>query len=1388
MLRGCCQRTTTRLALVLGLALGGLAPGEAQALPSTADDIACRPNGNSTDAVDVTWVDTNSDNADYDLERQLVGGGGNWSLVDTLAAGGCADDGSCSLTDLNADTTDVYRYRVIAREGTDEAPPTSSCREPLWLDSQSGNFRIYYRLSECPSVDGDQVCTQNIDDNGQNKHASQMASIFEQYRTEYLNMGFSDAAVFGGGKPFPVDLFPCNNGCANSRGIQIPPEKLEASDYDPDTGAGNDFEYFIPGHELFHKTQGAHGGSSDPFYKWVIEGQARAMEDKACVFNQTQCGIWDDNVDKFYDGQMAAYLGQPEVGLQEQSYNAAIFWVKVMERFASVTNEPELGSDVMVKFWEQNEDNDIANDEKDGIGTLNDTLSIQLGSAQQFEDVFSTFAAANYAKDYIASPVPAGLEDINYIDEETFPGGTYGPVKLTSSGPLAAGQAVFGTHSVDAWGARYFEVDPDASVSVVIIEVEALPATQHPMYFHVFGIQNGDITLQQTATGTSFSHSIPNIGPTYDRVALVVAALGHQTNFDWGFNLGDGLFIKTPTGQFPAAVGEATAPKKFVLRVEVLDEAGDPVLGINPHDFVIEVDGTQIHPTVNPANSPIVSAAFIAGQYWLSVRAPSTPSCDPCDLTVAYADYTDTKADALDYGPVPDSDNMIVIDRSGSMAGAKIAAAKEAGNLYVDAYDVGDRVGVLSYNETTNLEFSLTDWTLVSRAAAQAAIDGMAVPGGNTAIGLGLRDAQQELIDEAAPNPAWSMVLLSDGADTVADENDHLPAFISEYEARKDDGDQVPIVHVVAVGDDADGVALEELVEATNGTFQWLVDVDQGTVSDEEFSNELGEIYRTFAEEVLDEQQVTATRDQLVQGVIVNPIQVDAAASQGIFVAKWSPQSATPPFVALMDPDGLQVGAPTLSGAGHRLWRIPAPKAGEWQMVIRPCSSVACANDFLTEAAVVSDLTLEGFLGLEKDERLAGRPMPVVALLSDVDPLVGASVSLEVPRTGEVRTMFDDGNHGDGEANDGFYGATILNTNAAGGYTVLIKASGVSPLSGAFERRRRLGFFMKGEPDDDGDGTPSWWEEEHGTDPDVPEPREHDPDKDGLTTRVEFANTKTHPLDADTDDGGENDGSEVGRGADPHDPGDDLIRQPAARAWAGVEQVRVRFSAGPSSPRGPLPPRAADIYGARRRSGVLGPFQLLASNEPVASREWIDHIATNWDGPPDGGEYCYCVIARAQLGAVQVWSTPSSLTCARPGSDPNPPHGEIDLLPPATHVPDSDVMLALTADDDPTTEEHQPFDGAILDPLSSSSGVAEMQVANRADFDGAVWQPYQNVLPWTLAPNPHGRAHVFARYRDGAGNVSDTVAVSVQVPEPAMLLLWCTGLLVWLSRRHRRAA
>src|SRR5262249_12660851 len=136
------------------------------------------------------------------------------------------------------------------------------------------------------------------------------------------------------------------------------------------------------------------------------------------------------------------------------------------------------------------------------------------------------------------------------------------------------------------------------------------------------------------------------------------------------------------------------------------------------------------------------------------------------------------------------------------------------------------------------------------------------------------------------------------------------------------------------------------------------------------------------------------------------------------------------------------------------------------------------------------------------------------------------------------------------QAGDGLYGGRFLQTFAPGAYVVIIDANGTAPISGQFIRRSRLAFTMSRAKDGDGDGLPTWWEKENGTDPNRPDGN-GDPDGDGCTNLQEYGQG-THPRDGDTDGGGEGDCSEHVGERDPLDPGDDTIHQPRARAWPGV--------------------------------------------------------------------------------------------------------------------------------------------------------------------------------------------------------------------------------------------
>lgn len=1328
--------------------------------PSQPDNVACRPQGGKPDRLRVEWADTNDGNVDYKVYRKAVSADSWGDPVATV-------DGT-SWIDENAGN-DLYHYRVTADDGNDETTPgaNQTCREPSFIDSAEGNYRMFYRLTECPDYEGKSACTENIQVNGQNKHAVQALDTSEDYRSELMDMGFNDPGFFNNEKPFPMDFFPCNNGCANGDGIQYPPANFEAADYDPNTGSGSDYEIFVVGHEIFHKVQGSHGGGgADPFYKWLIEGQARSTEDKMCIFgNQAQCDIWDEQVDQYYLGQVNAYLGKPEMSLMEHSYNAALFWTYVVEQFAdTIKTEPRYGMDVLLKYWQQNEENIDNGGAKDGIETLNDTLANKLSTSRRFKDIFQDFAVTAYAKDLVDVSDSASMQRYNIIDEENCPTCNYDKVKLTVDDTLDPDETIFGTQSVDMWGARYFELDLAANVPSVHIKANALAGTPHALYYHVLAIKNNKIVEQWSDEGDEFELNVFNIDPVYDRIVLIVAGLEHNVNFNYGFNLADGLFISTPNAQFQAQAGEATAPKKIMIQLEVIGPDQQPLAGIDASDFEITVGNTVVNPPANPADNSIVASTYNAGKYWLVLRAPESPGCTTCDLTIAYGPYTDTEADAIVYGPVPDADNMIIIDRSGSMAGNKIEAAKNAAELYVDSYDTGDRIGVTSYNDQPKNEFSLTGWNNTTRQQAQDAIQNLDTPTGATAIGAALRDGMDRLIALNSPNPVWSMVLLSDGQDTVKDTADHIPEFIKEYKARKSAGDQVPVIHVVAVGDDADGVALEQVTNESTGLFQWLPEsagvMAAGFDAQTLFSLDLSEIYRVFAETVTGEQQIYAAQDAITNAQSkVHTFNVDSGASQLVVSYAFVKTGiGIPTTIVIHRPDNTQVEPPGLVNDQHLVWRIPAPQAGEWTVTVSPIiPGVAAASteeapngdptprtDFLIEAALISDLTMEVFLGLPVEERLAGKPMPILTALTDNGAVTGATVKGFSSRTGELFTLYDDGNHGDGAANDGFYGGLVKQTQQAGGYSIIIEASGTSDLLGDFDRRARVSFYLAPAPDSDNDKMPDWWEEGC-TDPTQPD-RDGDLDGDDLKNSDEFF-YQTNACDPDTDDGGESDGSEAFRDSDPLVPDDDLNRPPRLKAWAGVGKVSVYVATTNVSPN-------LTIY---RATSTSGPFQVVSQR--VTDGVWMDTNVTN------GTLYCYRATA-----AGRVTSGPSNVSCATPNTDPHPPHGVVDLplfLP--RPVPKT-VTLHIDGEDNPETEEHAPFDGALLDPTAEQSGVVEMQVSNQADFADATWEPYNPNKEWTLAPNAQGQATVYVRFRDAAGNISDVASLVVMVDESTQLM------------------
>jgi len=160
--------------------------------------------------------------------------------------------------------------------------------------------------------------------------------------------------------------------------------------------------------------------------------------------------------------------------------------------------------------------------------------------------------------------------------------------------------------------------------------------------------------------------------------------------------------------------------------------------------MVVEMAALAVTPTATPIPPHLVA----------SKTAVPGNICETADITLTVNGAGDpvTARNKLDV--------MLVIDRSGSMAGTPLADCKTAAKSFIDNLDpLLDEVGLVSYSATATLNHQLSS----NFADVKTSIDGLA-SGGNTNIGDGVFDGQAELASvrhraDAVP----VMIVLSDG-------------------------------------------------------------------------------------------------------------------------------------------------------------------------------------------------------------------------------------------------------------------------------------------------------------------------------------------------------------------------------------------------------------------------------------------------------------------------------------------------------------------------------------------------------------------------------------------------------------------------------------------------
>ena len=459
---------------------------------------------------------------------------------------------------------------------------------------------------------------------------------------------------------------------------------------------------------------------------------------------------------------------------------------------------------------------------------------------------------------------------------------------------------------------------------------------------------------------------------------------------------------------------------------------------------------------------------------------------------------------------------------------------------------------------------------------------------------------------------------------------------------------------------------------------------------------------------------------------------------------------------------------------------VNKPEPGLWGFRVRYAE---IPGDYIMNLAVQTDIRLEGnLLNLKSGQAMAGDTVPIVATLMDHKGLLpGATVAAAIANEGgtDVTLLLDDGNHNDGGAGDGIYGFPYSLTDHGGSYAVRIVALFKNPAdpNENLIREWNGGFWIDGPQDDgkwegdsDGDGMPDDWEKRCKLIVGQNDARA-DNDRDGLMNIRELE-LGTLPCVADTDRGGERDGSEVTGGRNPLWANDDKAYK--------VTGIAI------------LPFNGAIIVNWSQRPDTHTNVKLCISTVAGSLGDCQDMGASGefkLEGLKNGQTYYVTLYGEGPDGAQGAYSDPIPVT---PKEDPIPPQGAFFIDGPGV-VEGGDVTMSrnvvLQVDAVDTDSEYDGpaglgshtiphgLVGAENAGMFTVSGNVEMRFANTLNaIRTAPWEPLAPTKKWTLECAPGAMCTVFGQFRDGAGNeslvIDQKIMLALEPPKTYLPILF----------------
>jgi hypothetical protein len=305
----------------------------------------------------------------------------------------------------------------------------------------------------------------------------------------------------------------------------------------------------------------------------------------------------------------------------------------------------------------------------------------------------------------------------------------------------------------------------------------------------------------------------------------------------------------------------------------------------------------------------------------------------------------------------------LVLDRSGSMAGAKVTQLKVGANFWVDYVNAGEELALVTYSTNAVLDAAMSEvpagepaagnW----RTARHTIVDGLAA-GGVTAIGDAMRAGLNDIIAGGRAS-SQVMILFTDGLQNWGAETAEqvLPDLVSSGVR----------CYTVGLGNDQDAALLANIANTTGATY-FAID---GDLDPQEAAEAISEALIAIAGESRNDGGIVSFED--LDGAAVDervrvdeaappflwpvegqerkrprqraplkrfrfPVTISKGAVHCTLGALWKGSKAA--FrVRVYDPDGTAVAAgPSarlVRGAyPYSFWEIERPKSGVWQVEV----------------------------------------------------------------------------------------------------------------------------------------------------------------------------------------------------------------------------------------------------------------------------------------------------------------------------------------------------------------------------------------------------------------------------------------------------------------------